>query len=704
MARKTSADPSKVWTFGIYDISNEDRRVLSDQFYNSTKYYNDLLQARKEHGKNLVELCRKHVPGLTEAEKLVASLSEKQQQENTHEELLKAKKTLKKYKQAKKETEAKRCAERVLELTKKLNEEGTSEQLKIAKHKVKIIKSEYKKKLGNNTAIETITKEACALEGVSYEDYKNIKKIGPNNEFRKRINLRKAEMIQGSDSISDFQKEKKLLEKILHDKEKELYAQYSVLSYDTKNSILESVDRAQDSKKGNVFPLKYRRFDGSGKCSNQLNKLVARNIFEGNIESVSIKFDNCNDSYEYDNDTRWNTNRDRRTKTSATLLFRIGTGDNSKQVRCKVKIHRKIPSDMAVKYAAIRGEKHGPTIKYDLLLTLEGPHFNSFILDNGEVVERLSNNETIALDVGWRWDADTIRSGCVGNDKAHEMIYVPKKIISDIAKSNHIRSVRDGMFDEAKIIFAKILAISENPALKNDGQYIHNTKSPRKLVKIINKYRQIDNTKELWKEWRKERLENNKPLFPKLKDNSLDKDTVEELYNWFASKGIGKGVERHWLCLEWWARQNRHLYQMETNIKTKALKYRKEEYRKVAKRYARNGYRLCIEDFDKSKVATQEERINKTANSNRVIAATSELTGAFENALSKESVVKISPENTSCTCYKCGYNLSSDANYDPGKVEYICPECKCKWDRDVNAVINMSTYAAENWDAMRAPQ
>ena len=703
MARKTSADPSKVWTFGIYHISNEDRKVLSDQFYNGTKYYNDLLQARKEHGKNLVELGRKHVPGLIEAEELVASLLEKQQQENTINELSATKKTLKKYKQAKKETEANRCAERIRELTKKLNEEGTYEQIKSAKQKVKIIKSEYKK-LENTTAIETITREACALEGISYEDYKNIKKIGPNNELRKKINLRKAEMIQNSDSVSDFQKEKKLLEKILYDKKKELYAQYSVLSYDTKNSISESVDQAQDSKKGNVFPLKYRRFDGSGKCSNQLDKLVARNIFEGDNANISIKFDDCNDSYEYDNDTRWNTNRDRRTKTSATLLFRIGTGDNSKQVRCKVKIHRKIPSDMVVKYVAIRGEKHGPTIKYDLLLTLEGPHFNSFILDNGEVVERSSNNETIALDIGWREDGDTIRAGCVGNEKAQEMIYIPKKIISDIAKSNHIRSVRDGMFDEVKLIFAKILTISNDPELKNDGQYIYNTRSPRKLVTLIKKHRQVDNTKELWKEWRKERQATNKPLFPRLKDTSLDKDTMKELYDWFARKGIKKEAERHWLCLEWWVRQNRHLYQMETNIKNKALKYRKEEYRKVAKRYARNGFRLCIEDFNKSKVATQEERINKKANSNRVIAAPSELTGAFENALSKENVVKISPEYTSSTCHKCGHNLSLDKDYDPGKVEYICPECKCRWDRDANAVINMSTYAAENWDAMRAPQ
>ena len=701
-AKKTSNNPSKVWIFGITEfLSYEDKEVLADQFYHSTKYYNDLLSIAKEKAIQFNELRKLYVPGLNEAEELVEQLSAKLDEEGTQNELKTLKSTLKKYKQAKKSTEAKRCEELIKQLNEKLISEGTLKELNSVREKVKLLKKRAKD-LKNKEELVKIKEQVCISEGVSYQDYKDTKKIGPDSDLRKKIKSRILEEIAASDVLSDFDKKDNDLEKIKIEKSKKLSSEYLILSSNTRSSIEKSLEQAQTKKK-NIFLVKWKRFDGSGKCSNQLStkgNVTARDIFSGKCSYISIKFDsNCDENYSYDDDRRWDTRIGRTgsslgNNSSATLTFRIGTGKDSKLIKCKTIIHRKIPPDVLVKYAAIKAVKCGPVTKYNLLLTLEGPHFNEFVSNSGEVVERPSNKKIIALDVGWRECPDgSLRAGCVGDANSQEMIYVSDKIVSSIKYAEDLRSVRDKIFNDAKKIFSDLLHLSNDEELKEKGKHIHNTRSPKKLVPIINHYRnKCINTKEMWEEWRKIRLAEKKHLLPNLSDK-------QELYNWFISKGFVEEIELHWLHLEWWARQNKHLYQMESNIRSKALKYRREEYRKIAKRYAESNYGICVEDFDKSKVATQENRINKTANSNRTIVCTSELVNVFKNAFYGR-VKKIDPKFSSSACHSCGYNLADDPNYEKGKLIYICPKCNAEWDRDVNAVINIVTYADNNWDTL----
>jgi hypothetical protein len=671
-------------------FSNDHQKLFDDALYQANKYYNANIEIERERMISYRDIINRYTPGLLDLKEKEEKLKEKLQPFLDKRKELET--TIKKYSQKHKIKKSynDEIAKKKEELDK-LNKDLENEHKELKKIRADIKELKTKNKSSNSNVKKKATEEALKEYNLqfgtnySYKDYTEKPYVlGPNNPIRKiikgmieeKINseLSKNNDLKGLEQIALDSKSKNRRDELRHSKDV-----YNLLSSDSKTQITKSTEQAV--KKTKSGELKWNKFDFSGKLSNQITEFSVKDLFENKIKNIQITFlDNkVGDKYSYDNDHRWDVKSGRGKTANAKLRFYFGEIKNGNFIECVVRIHRKIPSHFLVKRVALQSIKEGFFRRYNLIITLEDDDLNNFIHSDGVVEKRIVNDQVIALDVGWRYFPDGhLRAGCVGNSSFQDIIDLPSSLVKSFEKVDDIKSIRDKLFDNAKKVFNDIYTSTIDNNLKEDGKHISKIKSPPKLIKLINKYRTVSNTNLLWKKWSNGR-----------KDRLPEKD---QLFDWFKLNGIQDLNELNWLYLEWWYRQNRHLYQYESGLRKHCLNARKDLYRTIAVKYAKLGYKLIYEDFNKSKVASVDNRVSKGSNKHRVYVSTSELVNIFKNVFTEKYSQKINPEYSSCVCNNCGHDLSSDDGWDQrkGDVVQTCPDCNIEWDRDKNAVINMS--------------
>ena len=128
--------------------------------------------------------------------------------------------------------------------------------------------------------------------------------------------------------------------------------------------------------------------------------------------------------------------------------------------------------------------------------------------------------------------------------------------------------------------------------------------------------------------------------------------------------------------LEEWRKRDRHLYQIESGVRSKAKRRLQNDYRVWARRTVDRYPVIVLEDLDLSDLAEE-----KKGGHARFVYAPSHLRNALANAGAK--IVTVPAPHTSANCHRCG---------EPVSKTYHTPSCSsCGWrgDRRINASRNI---------------
>lgn len=699
----------RVFKFGIlaHSISDELKELLGNSLFYANCYQNECIKLILENQVKFNEINSRITPGLPEAEQRVNELKAKLEEEGTKILLSRAENALKKLKQTNNKKQIEHAKATVDELKKKLAEEGTAEELKKAQAVLKPLKQHYKKiREKDNPTLKAIKKSIVEstidpktgsyYTYEQYSDKKHPNKIGPKSAILQELKQKIHDAIMGSDKLSGLTKE---YEQCSWDKERKykdtLYSKENRLTFGTKNERNDSAKQAHKdvieckAKKGKFSKgLRFKPFNMSGKLTNQFTeKKTIAQVMEGNCSAVSISMYGAGEDYNYADDNRWEDGCPNWQK-NAKVRFQTGTRkENIKYFEFETRVHRKIPADALVKRASIKATRVGPTVQFELILSLQGSSLNK---------EASGPKDKIcALDVGWRQEGQTLRAGCIGDRNEQEIILLPKQIVSGLEKADEIRKARDVCFNHAKEVFAASKDILMDMHDDDAAKYIHMTRSPKKLIKLLRRYREFNNH-ELWDKWKQYRGVVNRGKGSR-NENDLFVQKPE-LDAWLTTQGITDEAEQYWLFFEWWVKKNNHLFIYESGLRNRMLRSRKDFYRNVAARYAKKYGRLIIEDMigeHKHGLADLAETTNSAnkPNANRFKVSPSELVAAMINAFGSTNVKKLDATNTSKICSKCGGICSSEEG--ASSLYLTCEDCSTVWDRDKNAVQNL---CSKEWD------
>jgi transposase len=148
-------------------------------------------------------------------------------------------------------------------------------------------------------------------------------------------------------------------------------------------------------------------------------------------------------------------------------------------------------------------------------------------------------------------------------------------------------------------------------------------------------------------------------------------------------------------AIEDWRKQDKHLYEYESNLRDKLHRRRRELYRCFAAEMARcytGGAVLAELNLARAARRRKEGDLPPPIRHNRQLASVSSLRLALHNACGRESVpvVKSATTKLSQTCHECG----AVHDVDGAATEVVCPTCGAVADRDVRAAANLLSQIA----------
>jgi hypothetical protein len=403
------------------------------------------------------------------------------------------------------------------------------------------------------------------------------------------------------------------------------------------------VERAVDQAKKSPREIKFRRWSGGGRVGVQVQKSKPAGT-QVQIDPVPAD--------------AWTSRPKRRASYVTTnVRLRLGTDDNRQPIwaTLPVVVHRPLPSDAMMKWAWIR-VRPGWTPQYQLQISLES---HTFVPPAKPVSRKM-----VALDIGWRLRPErSLRVGYVADEEGdHDEIALPAQIASHLTHAEELQSRRDQSFNAACAELMAWVADREVPGwlgdeLANVGQW----RSTARLGRIVLR-------------WRNERFKGDADMF-----------------------------ERLW---QWRGRNEVHLREWQLCEHAKALRARKDFYRRTAAELARRYGTLVIEDFDLREVArrpaTAASGQPQASRHQRRHAAPGDLRQAMVAAFLSRggSVIKVSGHETTQKCHRCGHGAKWDALRN---VEHTCEGCGETWDQDQNAAFNILALGREQTAGAREP-
>jgi Zn finger protein HypA/HybF involved in hydrogenase expression len=141
--------------------------------------------------------------------------------------------------------------------------------------------------------------------------------------------------------------------------------------------------------------------------------------------------------------------------------------------------------------------------------------------------------------------------------------------------------------------------------------------------------------------------------------------------------------------LEKWRKADKRKRQEKDNIRIKAIGYRTELYRKLARKLAMEYAvislgQLNLKKAAKSKKAVdQEDVLPAIARSNRHDCSLYSFNQQLKEQALKHGAILVTAERpVTKTCYKCGYAKNI---VPPNDIIYKCKKCGSIYDRDINA-------------------
>lgn len=330
-------------------------------------------------------------------------------------------------------------------------------------------------------------------------------------------------------------------------------------------------------------------------------------------------------------------------------------------------LHRPIPAGARIKGATVQVKRIGTREEWSALLTIDVPDESR--------VESCGAGGAVAVHFGWRAMGDRgIRVAVVLDEHGtREEVFLGTDAIASLRVADGIESVRDkAMLGVLKVLAPAVRsAVAGMPErLARDASTLHAWRSPDRLRGFVRAWDAAG--------------------APGGNANCVDAVAMREHTPEPARSRLPQENTVRAFALAW-ERHDRHLCDYAAGQRVGAQRARRERYRILAARIARTYGVLVLDDADRSKLArrekgpTGEDTTIDRAQSNRVLAAVSELEGALKDAFhSRGGVTKEVPAagetvtcNTCRSCMEVGLELLVQ-----------CRTCDVFMDQDYNAVRN----------------
>lgn len=443
--------------------------------------------------------------------------------------------------------------------------------------------------------------------------------------------------------------------------------------------------RAFDLARKSPTDPERRRWDGSGQVGVQLRPaLTPARLVEPNnwVEIRQI-------------DPKW---RSRGKRLARHVRVRIASGDKKAPlwVELPVILHRPLPPDAQVKWAAVVVKRVGNRTRYELQLSV----------DTAYSAGRCGQG-TVAIDVGWRrMPSGDLRVGYCFDSYGHGWsLELPGKFVDDMLFIDRLKNITDTQFDLAKAVAIAALPTAPSSIVQR-LQHLHQWRSHARLAKVAYQWvRTIapeQRISEIWKRWELERIPmeaRSRKIPAALRPKKLDlMASYDELSEWFAKQGITDAAPWY---LEWWRLKNRHIYQWECDARRRVLARRLDLYRNMAAQLSARYEKLIIENFDLRSVARRpttdqhDDATHEAARHLRQLAAVSQLRNCLGEAFGgkrTERIKKKNPARTTLVHHGCGHDHSGDEEFRQATIAspiVTCKGCGQDFDQDYSAAQNL---------------
>lgn len=690
-ARKTSKTPTKIYTYGAFLPQDPaQQKLIADQIWNGHKYRNKLVEIERSRREQFRQLRLEISPKLVELNKSVVEID------------LFIKDLLVKL-------GGKDASENPLHPLKTRASDSIAKEIKSLKDKKKIIFNEI------SSINKSINKDYFDDLDLKFKELKterlaskatelNKSSIGPNDPIRRQIvDDLITEMTQSANpfwikKIGFTQNAEKL--------NREARANCNV----NPGSYLAIETSAKKSFSDSKTDPKFSKFNGEGKVGVQLTDEKGLSIQKALAGTNPVLKIELKPEVRLANNTK-------KKKTLAIARMKIsGSSKSGMFLDIPFIMHRTMPDDSVIKWCYLITKKIGYRLIYEIQFTIESETFKQ-IKDN--------KSGTIAINLGWRSVNEGIKYGTTFDGQNTEDLIFNHKLVNKNNQSKFLLSVSDHYFNEVKKEFSNWLKTANiTDELKSEVEFIHAWKAHEKLVKISKKFSYLflsDNINyKLWSLWRKYRChldDNMKKTHIKFQDlftyeKKFGEDygkpiPFEEVKVWLMKNQIVEPNAQMAFYLMIWANKEKHTVDCARNITNKLRLYRREEYRKLAKKFSDQYENVVIEDWDKSKTAqtpsvendTRTEQ-EKNANAIRQFVGVSVLADALKQKFGKENYHELDPDNISKLHFVCNKELITDALYSN---KATCTHCKIMIDGDFNAAANLHKRFRERSGAPQNP-
>ena len=366
--------------------------------------------------------------------------------------------------------------------------------------------------------------------------------------------------------------------------------------------------------------------------------------------------------------------------------------------------HRSIPENGVIKDGKILRTRVGDKFRYDLVLTVELPEAEQRIMPT---------DNAIVIDIGWRQhktDKNLLQVLSIAS--------LDGSLFQEISLPNHpISQSKGGGAKKSGKTFTQMFNYIDDVKTKLDERATKLGKDIKPLLKQVPAIANFDRSSPAPDEPEQRqsyyfikqcasvaRLPANVTLSFETayklatainRLNRLPNNEISHLPDDVKQIITGKIGN---LIIGWWDNNSR-LYREQHNLRAKEIGHRKDYYRQIAAELVSHKLLLCIESNFLAKISEtkdKDNKLNKTARHNRVLASNYSFISALKNAALREGIALETLDSnkyTSKTCFDCGEENKALES----EKEWRCPHCGVSHDRDENAAKNIAKKGLEKY-------
>lgn len=416
--------------------------------------------------------------------------------------------------------------------------------------------------------------------------------------------------------------------------------------------------------------------------------------------------------------TQWQTRSGCR-KARTAVRIRVGTDEHRRAIWASfpMKMHRPLPEDAVIKTAAVLRRSVARRYEYELQVTLEAPSMRR---------QPPRSTAVAAVHVGWRWRPEGLRVGMLVDEQGREReLLLPRSFFAWLEQSDQLRETRARALNHVlPQLVDGLLAMPDRPEwLTEDLKTMAQWHSPDRLAYFVQRW------SDHWKKTgvprpdragdlrsvarsalrnvphqplplpRRTRVSNYEPPPPIWNERTrrvlggmhrvAERDARESGSNYMLDVIAVdlSPMDELYVMARCWRGQDAHLMRWQTYGAQRALRWRRETYRRFAAELA-GAYRLLVMDkFDLragrvGRATDGADAVIERVTRYRAGISTLRLAIAHRNAV--EMMSGSAADKT--RCHACGaLQRFERAALHAAALMHTCTACGSRWDPDVNA-------------------